>query len=368
MGLSGPKIPTLSDVSPSRKHLNFSDASGYQNDNKINIYIEHLLPSSHSCHHHSQSSPCHHRKGTYESPEVPEHPLHHLLEGINHAIPCSTSQRVCDHYKVVALSRKACMMARRVKEVELPPLSLDFLNIIHMHNIARTFTCYTIALSIHDISPSSQIYIALDGSGGSQRKDSEDSPATWAFVVFSYDSDEQIHFHGFYGNTLDQSSEALPIKSQDSFEAETTAFSWALVWILSNCEFLQSSSSITLLFDSMSAIYTSTGIWQAKEPRPITLLAQSFWEAVVCAFPQTVVHHVKSHDDHPMNEFADSVCTAISEGNLNLTNFSRNLDFRPHTEAMKWFFLPFLSPEAQLAYPKDLFYDPLSRRLGCSDL
>ena len=88
----------------------------------------------------------------------------------------------------------------------------------------------------------------------------------------------------------------------------------------------------------------------------------------MCAFPQTAVHHVKSHDDHPMNEFADSVCIAISEGNLNMANFSRNLDFRPHTEAMRWFFLPFLSPEAQLAYPQDTFYYPLSRRLGCSDL
>ena len=216
MGLTGPKIPTSSDVSPSRKLL--SDASGCKHKNKIKICLDHLVPSSHDIYRHCHSSPSHSQAGTYTSPEIPEHPIHHLMEGINHAIPFVSSQRVCDHYKVVALSRKACMMARRVKEVELPPLSLDFLNIIHMHNIARTFTCYTIALSIHDISPSSQIYIALDGSGGSQGKDS-DSPATWSFVVFSYDSDEQIYFHGLYGNTLEQRSEAFPIKLQDSFEA-----------------------------------------------------------------------------------------------------------------------------------------------------
>ena len=191
MGLPGPAIPTFSDVSPSRKLT--SDASGHKHENKIKISLDHLIPSSQDIHRHDQSSSSQPQAGTYISPDIPEHPIHHLLDGINHAIPCVSSQRVCDHYKVVALSRKACMMARRVKEVELPPLSLDFLNIIHMHNIARTFTCYTIALSIHDISPSSQIYIALDGSGGSQGKES-DSPATWSFVVFSYDIDELIYF------------------------------------------------------------------------------------------------------------------------------------------------------------------------------
>ena len=94
-----------------------------------------------------------------------------------------------------------------------------------------------------------------------------------------------------------------------------------MVWLLTNSETLRGASSITYLFDSMSAIYTSTGKWQAKTPRPITLVAQSLWEAPVSALPHVSVHHINSHDGHPMNEFADSVCTAVSEGNLCMGDF-----------------------------------------------
>ena len=88
---------------------------------------------------------------------------------------------------------------------------MDFSNVIHMHNIARTFTCYTIAQSIYDISPDSHVYIALDGGGESRMSHDEDGPATWAFVVFSYDAFDQISLHGFYRNTLKQGLWSLPI-------------------------------------------------------------------------------------------------------------------------------------------------------------
>ena len=39
-----------------------------------------------------------------------------------------------------------------------------------------------------------------------------------------------------------------------------------------------------------------------------------------------------------------------------------------HLEAIPWLFLSFLSKEDQSAYPLDLLYDPVERRLGCSDL
>ena len=137
---------------------------------------------------------------------------------------------------------------------------------------------------------------------------------------------------------------------------------------MSNIEILRGSASITYRFDSMSAICTSIGKWQAKSPRPIKFLAQSLWEAAVSVYPNTSVHHIKSRDGHPMNEFADSVCTAISEGNLSMDDFSSSLNFKVHADAMQWLFLPFLNKDAKLAYPLDLFYDPDVRRLGCSDM
>ena len=47
-----------------------------------------------------------------------------------------------------------------------------------MDNIARTFTCYTMAQSIHDITPQSHVYIALDGGGGAQISENEEGLAT----------------------------------------------------------------------------------------------------------------------------------------------------------------------------------------------
>ena len=79
-----------------------------------------------------------------------------------------------------------------------------------------------------------------------------------------------------------------------------------LLYIMSNREALYSASSITICFDSMSAIYTSIGRWNSVSMRKITVIAQSLWEACQYMIPVNV-HHILSHTGSPINELADSV-------------------------------------------------------------
>eukprot|EP00973_Karenia_brevis_P070045 9737858-Karenia_brevis.AAC.1 len=61
----------------------------------------------------------------------------------------------------------------------------------------------------------------------------------------------------------------------------------------------------------MSAIYSATGHWKAKSDSFVTRVASSLWACASISL-STLVHHVKSHSGNPVNEVADSICTATS--------------------------------------------------------
>ena len=77
----------------------------------------------------------------------------------------------------------------------------------------------------------------------------------WAIAIYS-SSDDVHDFHGFIGNTLQQSVNFLPIDYKDSFDAETTALIWAMIWVRRHRSYFEHSSDMNFCFDSMSAIYT----------------------------------------------------------------------------------------------------------------
>ena len=176
----GPNIPTPPVVSPLCKSTISVCKDGPKS--QIKIHLDSLIPSSPPSSLSDDRQLLSHHKST---PGVPDHPMHNLSRGVSASIPNQFSMRVCDHYKLASLSRKAYLVAERICSTRFPALSLELLNVIHMHNIARTFTCYTHAQSILDISPSSHLFISLDGGGGSRISDSETGPTTWAFAVFS---------------------------------------------------------------------------------------------------------------------------------------------------------------------------------------
>ena len=73
------------------------------------------------------------------------------------------------------------MLGEKISATNPPELPLDFFNIIGMHNMARRFTCYTIAQSTYDLVHNSHV------RGGTRISKDEEGPATIAFVAYSHD-------------------------------------------------------------------------------------------------------------------------------------------------------------------------------------
>ena len=85
------------------------------------------------------------------------------------------------------------------------------------------------------------------------------------------------------------------------------------MYIITNREVLYTARSITIIYDSKSAIYTSAGLWRSKTVRQLATIAQGLYETVQQIF-DVEFFHISSHTGHPMNELADSICTSLVEG------------------------------------------------------
>ena len=185
------------------------------------------------------------------------------------------------------------------------------------------------------------IYIALDGSAGQQPANGNaqdvEIEASWAFAVYAYDNLSNLYFLGFLSNTLRQSQANLPIFQFDSFDAETVAFFWALMWTISHSDILDAATSITYVFDSMSAIYASTALWAAKSPRSISRISQAMWETWHHNL-KVQTHHIKSHTGNPLNGMVDSICTAVSKHTSIHPLLDCDIKFEKFAPALKWLF------------------------------
>ena len=86
----------------------------------------------------------------------------------------------------------------------------------------------------------------------------------------------------------------------------------------------------------------------------ITSFAKAVWESVnnLC---RARVHHIKSHDGNPYNEFVDSACTAISKGGLSRDVFPCPYHLHDKMESCKFISMYFLNSEAKEQYHPDLF-------------
>ena len=80
------------------------------------------------------------------------------------------------------------------------------------------------------------LYISLDGSGGSMDKDGTEHPPTWSFSVFSTDDSDSTFFHGFLTVYVRDDTRRFALECFDSFDFESVAFTWAMLWVLSHIE------------------------------------------------------------------------------------------------------------------------------------
>eukprot|EP00973_Karenia_brevis_P019624 2691467-Karenia_brevis.AAC.1 len=110
----------------------------------------------------------------------------------------------------------------------------------------------------------------------------------------------------------------LPWESLDSNSAEMTAMMCASLWILSNFESLSKVSVIYVCYDSKFAANITQALWTSMQEPLLTSVANSLWVAVQSLTNATMCH-VHAHDGHPLNELADSCCSAASRMLLTLS-------------------------------------------------
>eukprot|EP00973_Karenia_brevis_P084813 11767819-Karenia_brevis.AAC.1 len=106
-----------------------------------------------------------------------------------------------------------------------------------LHAFSRAFLRSISCVDLCDVPSTSSIIIAIDGSAGAD-VDGTKYPASWALAIFSVGIDDECSFH------------------------ECTAYIWALWWIINNRADISRFHNITICFDSLSAVYTSSGIWK----------------------------------------------------------------------------------------------------------
>ncbi len=97
-----------------------------------------------------------------------------------------------------------------------------------------------------------------------------------------------------------------------SYSNETHALTIARICILQNIHRLPSCTCVNYMYDNIAAGNTAAG---ARFSRSQPLLSKFYLVldracAMVCRM-HNVSAHVKSHDSHPINEYADSICTHI---------------------------------------------------------
>eukprot|EP00973_Karenia_brevis_P038151 5259728-Karenia_brevis.AAC.1 len=99
----------------------------------------------------------------------------------------------------------------------------------------------------------------------------------------------------------------------------------------------------------MFAANVSASLWYCKHETLLTSIAQSITYMV-----QSVrsVHpvHIKSHDGHPLNEFADSICTSVSKHGVLVSMPSMPISIWEHAADLKWSFVALLDDKDQQQY------------------
>eukprot|EP00973_Karenia_brevis_P014981 2044242-Karenia_brevis.AAC.1 len=88
-------------------------------------------------------------------------------------------------------------MADLIRHFNFPELCLNTTHISCMHECSKAYISASCVVDVHSIDcENHDLYIAIDGSGGSQLDADTKGPASWAVALFSLDAQQQSYFHG----------------------------------------------------------------------------------------------------------------------------------------------------------------------------
>jgi hypothetical protein len=153
-----------------------------------------------------------------------------------------------------------------------------------------------------------QIFIYLDGSSATH--DSE-PVMSWGFCCFKIDKELNHELFFSSGGIMcsDEDSHLyFGAERHNSFTAELQANVMARLWLLQSG--VAESIKIVFLYDNQSAADAIVG----KSVSRTNCIMCKFGLAVdrLCnKMYASISHHIHSHDQHPWNELADSICTFV---------------------------------------------------------
>ena len=151
----------------------------------------------------------------------------------------------------------------------------------------------------------------------------DDTRSAWAVVCVGLCNGVEVGLQWFTGPVCTAEDDPcwLGARQHGVQEAEHTALCYALLWILSACR----STCCSVLSDSLVAVQRARGLWQYPVDCTIAItcrcIAQVLEAIDIC--PWQVISHVRSHEGHQWNEFADVLAKDAVRHD---TGFSFHLD------------------------------------------
>ena len=85
---------------------------------------------------------------------------------------------------------------------------------------------------------------------------------------------------------------------------------WSLAWLLQAIKLIPNLTPIFVGYDNCSVADVTTGVASSALAPGLVKLATSMWHAATSHY-NVQPFHVHSHEGHPWNEMADSICSDI---------------------------------------------------------
>ena len=181
-------------------------------------------------------------------------------------------------------------------ETWFPPLCQQWKHIT-LQKSTREAMRYTPRKSL----PLIRIDLYCDGSGF--------GAAPYGFSVIEHYIDDTIGIAGAFGANVSVDNaerDFIGTNCRTNGTSELTAITIATLWALQR----RADVPMTIWYDAMYANEVAAANWCPKQNLQLVKTAMSL-RNLTTAVIDVDFKHIKSHSDHPWNDLADSICTAI---------------------------------------------------------
>ena len=220
-------------------------------------------------------------------------------------------------------------------------------------------------LAVQDaIANATAVFIFPDGSGGSAS-----GCASWAFCVICQYADSTHSLHGFTAGrmTIDPGdAHYVGADHFSSFTSEMVSFMLSLAWLVQATNTIPKDVPVFIGYENQPVADIAMGFASSALAPGLTKLLTGMWQAAN-SFYNILPFHIHSHNGHPWNEMADSICTDIGMDPIAAWVPSRLIDLRcwanGATSDPAWLFLALLDDIDIKRYP-DMSTDRKHMRAG----